>query len=392
MLALVLVLVLVGPGSPRPQVHSPAVTPATATSSRLDQSRALAGEVFRTGEQLRAETARRIVGLDGVIEQVLITVLTRGHALLEGVPGLAKTLLLSTVAELLDLKFSRIQFTPDLMPSDITGSEYLVHDTTTGERVFRFARGPVFANLVLADEINRAPPKTQAALMEAMEERQVTSLGVCRPLEDPFIVLATQNPIEQEGTYPLPMAQFDRFMFKIHLDYPSWDEEERIARLTALGREEPLEPIIARDQFLALADGVIAAEVRPDLVRYAVDLVQATRPHAPNAPNSVREYVEWGAGPRAAQALVNGARARACLHGRSMATFEDVRVLVPPVLRHRLVLSYAAEADAVSAESVTRDLLEQVPLPGLAAPRRRSWLRRMLDALVLAAPAERRSA
>jgi len=308
------------------------------------------------------------------------------------VPGLAKTLLLSTVAELMDLSFSRIQFTPDLMPSDVTGSEYLVHDPDTGERVFRFARGPVFANLVLADEINRAPPKTQAALMEAMEERQVTSLGVQRRLEDPFIVLATQNPIEQEGTYPLPMAQLDRFMFKVHLTYPTWEQEERIARLTALGREAPLQPIVTRSEFVHIANALAEADVPKPLVRYVVELVQATRPAASNAPNSVREYVEYGAGPRAAQALINGARARAFLRGRSVPDFEDVRALVPAVLRHRMVLSYAAEADAVDADGVANDLLRSVPCPGLEiGPPRRGFLRRLFD-VIWNAPAERRSA
>jgi MoxR-like ATPase len=351
-------------------------------SLSLDESRDLARRVHATGEALRAQAARRIVGLDDVVEQVLITVLTRSHALLEGVPGLAKTLLLSTVAELLDLRFSRIQFTPDLMPSDITGSEYLVQDADTGERHFRFARGPVFANLVLADEINRAPPKTQAALMEAMEERQVTSLGVCRTLEDPFIVLATQNPIEQEGTYPLPKAQLDRFLFKVKLDYPTRAQEERIARLTALGSEGRLDPLVTREDFVRIADALRTADVPERLVRYAVELVQASRPDARNAPHSVREYVEWGGGPRAAQALVHGARARAFLRGRSVPEVEDVRALVPSVLRHRIVLSYAAEADAVSADVVARDLLEQVPAPGpVARTRRRGWLRRVFDAL-----------
>ncbi len=353
----------------------------TATPT-LDESRALAATVSSIGEQLRAQTARRIIGLDDVVEQVLITLLTRSHALLEGVPGLAKTLLLSTMAELLDMKFSRIQFTPDLMPSDITGSEYLVPDADTGERTFKFAKGPVFANLVLADEINRAPPKTQAALMEAMEERQVTSLGVCRELEDPFIVLATQNPIEQEGTYPLPMAQLDRFLFKIHLDYPSYDEEARIARLTARGQQDPLEPVVTRERFIELADAMAAIEVPPALVRYAVELTQASRPTAANAPGSVREYVEWGAGPRAAQALINAARARALLNGRSVPGVEDVRALVPSILRHRMVLSYAAEADAVSAERVAADLLEHVPCPGLSTRSSRpNWLRRVFSAL-----------
>jgi len=368
------------------------MTSAAAPPKLLDDPRALAAEVHRTGEELRVQAAERIVGLDDVIEQVLITILTRGHALLEGVPGLAKTLLLSTVAEVLDLKFSRIQFTPDLMPSDITGSEYLVQDQDTGERVFKFARGPVFANIVLADEINRAPPKTQAALMEAMEERQVTSLGVRRDLEDPFIVLATQNPIEQEGTYPLPMAQLDRFMFKIHLGYPSWEDEKRIARLTAVGPEGVLQPVVSREAFIHIADALREADVPKALVRHAVELVQASRPDAPNAPNSVREYVEWGAGPRAAQALINGARARAFLRGRSVPDFEDLRALVPSVLRHRLVLSYAAEADAVSADGVAADLLAQVPSPSRSARRRgRGLFRRLFDA-VWATPQQRRTA
>ncbi len=368
------------------------MTTAAPPARTLDEDRALASEVYKTGEALRARTGERIIGLEDVTEQVLITILTRSHALLEGVPGLAKTLLLSTVAELLDLNFSRIQFTPDLMPSDITGSEYLVQDQDTGERVFNFARGPVFANLVLADEINRAPPKTQAALMEAMEERQVTSLGVRRELEDPFIVLATQNPIEQEGTYPLPMAQFDRFMFKIHLDYPTWEDEERIARLTALGREGSLEPVVSREEFVHIANALKAADVPKPLVRYAVELTQASRPDAPNAPNSVREYVEWGAGPRAAQALINGARARAFLRGRSVPDFDDVRALVPSVLRHRMVMSYAAEADAVSPDGVANDLLETVPCPGITTRRRRrGWLRRLFDA-VWTVPDQRRSA
>ncbi len=356
---------------------------STPPANTIDRERATVERVYRTGERLRAETARRIVGLDDVVEQVLITVLTRSHALLEGVPGLAKTLLLSTVSELLDMKFSRIQFTPDLMPSDITGSEYLLEDHSTGERLFKFAKGPVFANLVLADEINRAPPKTQAALMEAMEERQVTSLGVSRELEDPFIVLATQNPIEQEGTYPLPAAQMDRFLFKVHLDYPSWDDEKRIARLTALGDDTKLEPIVTREEFLEIADAVYRTEVRRELVHYAVALAQASRPGSETAPDVVREYLEWGVGPRAAQALVNGAKARACLRGRSQPDFEDMQALAPAIFRHRLVLSYAAEADDVGADKIVRALLDTVPCPGrVRADERRSWFRRVVDALM----------
>jgi MoxR-like ATPase len=362
---------------------------APATSS-LDQERALAARTHQVGERLRAETARRIIGLDAVVEQVLITVLTRNHALLEGVPGLAKTLLLSTVAELLDLEFSRIQFTPDLMPSDVTGSEYLLEDPATGERRFRFAKGPVFANIVLSDEVNRAPPKTQAALMEAMEERQVTSLGTTRALEDPFIVLATQNPIEQEGTYPLPAAQSDRFLFKVHLDYPDFAEEARIARLVSLDPDEQLERILTRAEFLELADAIAAVPVDKAIVRYAVELAQASRPQADTAPEIVKEYVEWGVGPRAAQALVTGARARALLRGRARASFEDVRALAPAVFRHRLVLSYAAEADGIGTEPLIQALLEKVRHPGQAlevgGP---SWFRRVWNALVLT-PEERR--
>jgi MoxR-like ATPase len=346
-----------------------------------------ASAVAAAAADLKREVARRIVGLDDVVEQVLVTLLAGGHALLEGVPGLAKTLLLSTTAELLELKFSRIQFTPDLMPSDVTGSEYLVQEPLTGQREFRFAPGPVFANVVLADEINRAPPKTQAALMEAMEERQVTSLGVSRRLDEPFFVLATQNPIEQEGTYPLPAAQLDRFLFKIHLGYPTFEQEAAIARLTS--RETPrLAPVVTRERFLALRAAILAAPIPSPLVRYAVELVSATRPQSGQVPARLVDYLEWGAGPRAAQALVNGARVRAALAGRTVPDVEDVRAIAGPVLRHRLVLSYAAQADAVDAERLVAMLLEDVPCPGReAGPPRPSWLRRLWRALARPAPA-----
>ena len=340
-----------------------------------------AAEVARVGAQLTDGLARRIVGLDDVVEQVLITVLARGHALLEGVPGLAKTMLLSSVADLLDLDFSRIQFTPDLMPSDVTGSEYLVHDVDTGEREFRFAPGPVFANLVLADEINRAPPKTQAALMEAMEERQVTSLGQSRPLGDPFVVLATQNPIEQEGTYPLPVAQLDRFLFKIELTYPTFEQEMRIARLVTSREPAPVPPVLDREGFRRLADGLARMPV-PDVVKeHAVRLVQATRPQSGTAPESVREYIAWGAGPRAAQSLVLAARIRAALRGREQASIGDVRALAPAVLRHRLVLTYAAEADGRGPDAVVAELLEALRPAGESTSRPRPWCRRTWDQL-----------
>ena len=341
----------------------------------------------QVAKDLRAHVARRIVGLDEVVEQVLITLLAGGHALLEGVPGLAKTLLLSTTAELLDLKFSRIQFTPDLMPSDVTGSEYLIQDAETGQRAFRFAPGPIFANIVLADEINRAPPKTQAALMEAMEERQVTSLGVSRRLGDPFFVLATQNPIEQQGTYGLPAAQMDRFLFKVHLRYPTFEQELQIVRLTARD-PAPLQPLVSRERFLALRAAVQAGEVPKAVVRYAVDVVACTRPHTGLVPEGMRDYLEWGAGPRAAQALVNAGRVRAALQGRATADVDDVRALAPAVLRHRLVLSYGAQADDVDAERVVGLLLERVPCPGRASgPPKRGWARRLWEALSRPAPA-----
>ena len=350
---------------------------ATPAGSRPTDPAALAREIAEIGAEMRTRLATRIVGLDGVVEQVLITVLTRSHALLEGVPGLAKTMLLSSVSELLDLDFSRVQFTPDLMPSDVTGSEYLVHDVDTGERAFRFAKGPIFANLVLADEINRAPPKTQAALMEAMEERQVTSLGTSRALDDPFVVLATQNPIEQEGTYPLPVAQLDRFLFKVHLGYPTHREEARIARLLTRGLPAPLAPVLDKARFRRLADGLASLPVDRAVLAHAVRLAQATRPQAEGAPETMKEYVAWGAGPRAAQALIAAGRARACLHGRPDATIEDIRAIAPAVLRHRLVLTYTAEADGLGAEAVLDALLEAVPAPG-ASPQRPTtpwWLR-----------------
>jgi MoxR-like ATPase len=327
------------------------------------------GGVHAAAADLRAGVARRIVGLDEVVEQVLIAILSGGHALVEGVPGLAKTLLVSTVAELLDLRFSRIQFTPDLMPGDITGGEVLVQDAS-GKREFRYLEGPLFANVVLADEINRTPPKTQAALMEAMEERQVTSLGVRRPLHRPFFVLATQNPIEQAGTYPLPAAQLDRFLLKLRLDYPSRLEEARILRLTTSGLPpHDGTPLVTRERLLGFQAAIASAGVAPEILRYAVDLARASRPDDPGAPTIVKDYVTWGAGPRAAQALVTAGRTRAFVRGRTAPDFDDLRALALPVFRHRLVPSYAAEADGVAPDDITRGLLEHVPYPGRAERR-----------------------
>jgi MoxR-like ATPase len=323
---------------------------------------------------VREGVATRIVGLDPVVEQVLITLFTGGHALLEGVPGLAKTLLLSTTASLLDLSFRRIQFTPDLMPSDVTGSETIAQDAKTGLREFRYRRGPIFANVVLADEINRAPPKTQAALMEAMEEGQVTSLGVSRPLDRPFFVLATQNPIEQQGTYPLPVAQLDRFLFKVRLGYPSLDEEERILRLVSRDEPRPLAPVATRDDLFRVQAAVAEAPIAPELVRHAVRLAQATRPRTTTC-DAVREYVDWGVGPRAAQGLVRAAKARALIHGRAAAEAGDLLALAPGIFRHRLILSYAAEADGIDADEIVRRVLEDVPAPGVERVTRPWWRR-----------------
>jgi MoxR-like ATPase len=331
---------------------------------------------------LRERVGEHVVGLDEVVEQVLIAILVEGHALLEGVPGLAKTLLVSTVARLLDLEFARIQFTPDLMPGDITGGEVLVQDAS-GRREFEFLKGPLFANVVLADEINRTPPKTQAALMEAMEERHVTSLGVRRPLDRPFFVLATQNPIEQQGTYPLPVGQLDRFLVKVRLGYPSAEEEGRIVRRTTSGLAPPdLEPVVSRPRLLEFQRTIAETPVRADLARYAVDLARASRPADPHAPAMVKDYVTWGAGPRAAQSLIAGARARALLRGRSEPGFDDVRALARAVFRHRLVPSYAAEADGVTPDDVTGALLEHVPYPGKPAPARESRWRRLIGRLL----------
>jgi len=307
---------------------------------------------------MRAGLARRIVGMEDVIEKLLICVFTGNHALLVGVPGLAKTLLVSSVAELLALSFARVQFTPDLMPSDITGTEVLAADGEGQGRRFRFLPGPVFANVVLADEINRSPPKTQAALMEAMEERQVTSVGKRYPLPEPFFVLATQNPIEMEGTYPLPAAQMDRFMFRVRIEYPEAKAEAAIARRVARGKPAPLEPVLGAEDVERFAQELAAVEVPAPLQEFIVAFVRSTRPAEPGAPDFVRDWIAFGAGPRAVQALSVGARARALLRGRTVATREDVLAILPEVVRHRLVLSYHATAEGVRAVDVVRRLSE----------------------------------
>ena len=314
-------------------------------------------ERLAEARRLLLETvARRIVGQHEVLDGILTALLSGGHALLVGVPGLAKTLMVSSVAEALALKFGRIQFTPDLMPSDITGTEIIEEDPATGHRGFRFVHGPIFANVVLADEVNRTPPKTQAALLQAMQEHEVTVAGVTYPLTAPFFVLATQNPIEQEGTYPLPEAQLDRFMFELHVDYPSRAEEETIVERTTGDLTPVLEPVLSSADLLQLQRLVRRIPAPKLVVEHAVRLSRMTRPGDPSAPSTVREFVAWGAGPRASQYLVLGAKARAAMDGRPMADLEDLDAVVLPVLRHRIVVNFNAEAAGKRAEEIVADV------------------------------------
>jgi len=302
-----------------------------------------------------------IVGQDRVIEEMLIALLSDGHCLLVGVPGLAKTLLVSTIARILDLKFSRIQFTPDLMPADITGTEIIEEDRTTGKRQFRFVKGPVFANIVLADEINRTPPKTQAALLQAMQERQVTAGGETYQLDLPFFVLATQNPIELEGTYPLPEAQLDRFMFNIYVDYPSAAEEIEIVETTTSAYAPDLERVLDATEIIELQRLVRRAPVPRHVVEYAVRLVRTTRPGGDGTPDFIKDWVSWGAGPRASQYLILGAKTRAILQGRYTPSCDDVRAVAKPVLRHRIITNFNAEADGITSVDIIDRLLNEVP-------------------------------
>jgi len=312
-------------------------------------------------ESLYREIGKTIVGQRAVIDELLITLFAGGHVLLEGVPGLAKTLLISTVAQAMDLQFRRIQFTPDLMPSDITGSEILEEDQSTGQRVFRFVKGPVFANIVLADEINRTPPKTQSALLQAMQEREVTAAGSTHRLSQPFFVLATQNPIEQEGTYPLPEAQLDRFMLNIKIDYPGLDEEMLVVtRTTGLAGEE-VSTVVHGDEILRYQQLVRSVPAAGNLVEYAVRLVRLTRSGTDGAHPKAEEYLSWGAGPRAAQFLILGAKARAALDGRPTPSLDDVRAIAAPVLRHRLVTNFHAEAEGLSREALIEEFVQAVP-------------------------------
>lgn len=310
---------------------------------------------------IRRELSKVIIGQEQVIEQLLIAIFAQGHCLLEGVPGLAKTLMVSTLARALKLQFSRIQFTPDLMPSDITGTEVIQENRATGERAFKFLSGPIFANIILADEVNRTPPKTQAALLEAMQERQVTIGGQRHGLPAPFFVLATQNPIEQEGTYPLPEAQQDRFMFKVFVRYPSYDEEFRIAETTTTEFHPDVAPVLSGDDILRLQQLVRRVPAAPFVVHYALRLVRATRVHEEDVPGFINDWVSWGAGPRGMQYLLLGGKARAMLDGRTFVTTDDIRAVAHPVLRHRVITNFNAESSGVSPDKVIDRLLEAVP-------------------------------
>ena len=319
----------------------------------------LVKQLTESRDRFNTEISKRIVGQQDIIDHILIALLCRGHTLLVGVPGLAKTLLIKSIAELLDLNFSRIQFTPDLMPSDITGTEIIEEDHNTGKREFRFFKGPVFGNIILADEINRTPPKTQAALLEAMQEHKVTTAGQTYTLEEPFFVLATQNPIEQEGTYPLPEAQLDRFMFNIKIDYPSFEEEVAIVKSTTSGIDNELNIILDRGDLLLYQDLVRRVPIADNVIEFAVDLVSKTRPQSDKAFAAVSGWIEWGAGPRASQYLVLGAKAKAVLDGRPAPEIDDIKAMARPVLRHRLITNFNAEAEGLSTDDILSILLEK---------------------------------
>jgi MoxR-like ATPase len=332
-------------------------------SSQTRSDLAAVAALAENHRRLRAEIAKAIIGQDAVVEELLIGLFARGHVLLVGVPGLAKTLLVSTVARILNLSFRRIQFTPDMMPSDITGTDILQDDPETGRRRFAFIAGPVFANIVLADEINRTPPKTQAALLEAMQERHVTAGGRPYPLPKPFFVLATQNPIEQEGTYPLPEAQLDRFMLNVRVPYPTPAEELDILRATTGEEREAPQVVLSSEEIGEIQQLVRRVPVADHVFEYARDLVRASRPGQPEATDFVRRHVSWGAGPRAGQALILCAKTRAVIEGRVHATAADVRHIARPVLRHRIVTTFHAEAEGIDADGVVSHLLDTIPTP-----------------------------
>ncbi len=340
-----------------PRWRPPPAAPATEEDVRL------VADMSRRTAAIRAEVAKVIVGQQAVLDQILMAMIARGHALLVGLPGMAKTLMIRTIAEVLDLKFKRIQFTPDLMPTDITGTDVLDTNRETGEKEFRFVPGPVFCHILLADEINRTPPKTQAALLEAMQEHRVTVGNRTYPLEEPFFVLATQNPIEQEGTYPLPEAQLDRFMFNIWVDYPAEEEEEQIVRATTVAAAVQPAKVLGREEVLKLQEVVRKVPVSDHVVKFAVRLVRATRPGSERAPDFIQQYVTVGAGPRACQYLVLAAKARAVLDGRIHVSCRDVRVAALPVLRHRIFTNFTADSEGITPMKLIERLLETVPEP-----------------------------
>lgn len=328
-------------------------------------------QVRETYDALKAEIAKVIVGQDEVVDQILLTIFSRGHAMLVGVPGLAKTLLISTIAQAMELDFSRIQFTPDLMPSDITGTEVIEEDKATGHRALRFVKGPVFSNVVLADEINRTPPKTQAAMLEAMQERQVTVGGVRHVLPSPFFVLATQNPLEQEGTYPLPEAQLDRFMLQVMVGYPSEEEELEVIRRSATKGEQQVNPVIRAEQIAHVQKVIQHTPVPEHVLKYALRLVRSTRANeAEQVPAIVKDYIAWGAGPRASEALIQGAKAHALLVGNGIVSIDSIRAIAHPVLRHRILTNFNAQADQVTSDMIVDQLLSEVAVDGMNADQR----------------------
>ena len=341
------------------------------TETAAEPEAELAGDDLAAVEKLKAgyrviveEMGKIIVGQQQVIEELLISLFSRGHCLLVGVPGLAKTLMIRTLARVLSLTFKRIQFTPDLMPSDITGTDIIQDDPLSGRKEFVFSRGPIFANLVLADEINRTPPKTQAALLEAMQERQVTVGTRTFKLEEPFFVLATQNPIEQEGTYPLPEAQLDRFMLSVEVSYPQPDEELEILRMTTVEQEDDVRPVLSAGEVRLFQTLIRRVPVPDHVYSYALELVRRTRPTDSVAPGFIRQWVDFGAGPRAGQNLILGSKARALMYGRNCATCEDVKVLAAPVLRHRVVTNFNADSEGVGAGDIIEQLLQETPTHG----------------------------
>ncbi len=317
-------------------------------------------KLAQSKEKIIKEIGKVIIGQDKVLEEIVIALFANGHCLLEGVPGLAKTLMVSTLSKILDLKFSRIQFTPDLMPSDITGTDILAENKSDGKRYFEYIKGPIFSNIILADEINRTPPKTQSALLQAMQEYQVTAGNETYTLEQPFLVLATQNPIEQEGTYPLPEAQLDRFMFNIFIDYPSYEEEKKIVKQTTSGEEKDVVPVLSGKEIVKLQQIIKELPVSEHVLDFAVKLVRSTRPKTKEAPDFIKKFVNWGAGPRASQYLILAGKVRAALYGRLTPSVDDIKQIAEIVLQHRVLISFTAEADGLRAKDIIKRLIDEI--------------------------------